>query len=162
MLDHGSVFFNEIDSMYRLTALLGAGIYLAMLVGGTDHGQRRFGLMPQPQVVRQTVVAAAEPAPAAEPAAFVPSQPVMVIPAVQVAPAEAELPDAPAESAGAIRYVNANANLREGPGTDFAVLGRLSAGEAVLVVDSATDGWSRVRIEGDGGEGFVATRLLSE
>ncbi len=154
--------------MFRLMALLGAGIYLAMLVGGTDRGQLRFGLMPQPEAAPPAIIAAVEPAPAATPevqaetAAFVPSQPVMVAPAVEVAPAEAVLPDAPAETAAVIQYINTNAKLREGPGTDFAVLGRLAAGEAVQVVDSTTDGWTRVRIEGDGGEGFVATRLLSQ
>lgn len=154
--------------MFRLLAILCAGIYLAMMVGGTDHGQRRFGLMAPPEVARPVIVAAADPAPPVEqavqpePAAFVPSQPVMVTPAVEVAPAEPVLPDASAETAAVIQYVNTNANLREGPGTDFAVLARLSAGEAVQVVETTPDGWTRIRIEGDGGEGFVATRLLSE
>lgn len=154
--------------MFRLTALLGAGIYLAMLVGGVDRGQQRFGLMAPPEKVRPAIVAAAEPAapavaqPEVQPAAFVPSAPVMVTPAVEVALPEAQLPDAPAEAAVVVQYVNTNANLREGPGTDFAVLARLSAGEAVQVVETTPDGWSRIRIEGDGGEGFVATRLLSE
>lgn len=158
--------------MFRLTALLGAGIYLAMLVGGVDRGQQRFGLMAPPEKVRPAIVAAAEPAAAAvappevQPAAFVPSAPVMVTPAVEVALPEAQLPDAPAEVAAeaavVVQYINTNANLREGPGTDFAVLARLSAGEAVQVVETTPDGWSRIRIEGDGGEGFVATRLLSE
>lgn len=154
--------------MFRLTALLGAGIYLAMLVGGVDRGQQRFGLMAPPEKVRPAIVAAAEPAapavaqPEVQPAAFVPSAPVMVTPAVEVALPEAQLPDAPADAAVVVQYVNTNANLREGPGTDFAVLARLSAGEAVQVVETTPDGWSRIRIEGDGGEGFVATRLLSE
>jgi uncharacterized protein YgiM (DUF1202 family) len=154
--------------MFRLTALLGAGIYLAMLVGGVDRGQHRFGLMAPPEKVRPAIVAAAEPAapavvqPQVQPAAFVPSAPVMVTPAVEVAPPEAQLPDAPAEAAVVVQYINTNANLREGPGTDFAVLARLSAGEAVQVVEALPDGWSNIRIEGDGGEGFVATRLLSQ
>ena len=162
--------------MFRLTALLGAGIYLAMLVGGVDRGQQRFGLMAPPEKVRPAIVVAAEPAapavaqPQVQPAAFVPSAPVMVTPAVEVAAPEAELPNAPAEVATdgttevdvLVQYININANLREGPGTDFAVLARLSAGEAVQVVEALPDGWSRIRIEGDGGEGFVATRLLSQ
>lgn len=150
--------------MFRLTALLGAGIYLAMLVGGVDRGQQRFGLMAPPEKVRPAIVAAASAVvqPQVQPAAFVPSEPVMVTPAVEVAAPEAELPDAPAEAAVVVQYINTNANLREGPGTDFAVLARLSAGEAVQVVEALPDGWSRIRIEGDGGEGFVATRLLSQ
>jgi hypothetical protein len=43
-------------------------------------------------------------------------------------------------------------------------LGSLPQGEQVLVVieDMPVDGWSRVRLEGDGVEGYIATRLLSE
>jgi hypothetical protein len=44
------------------------------------------------------------------------------------------------------------------------VLGRLTRNEAVLevVAGAGPDGWSLVRIEGDGIEGYVATRLLRE
>jgi uncharacterized protein YgiM (DUF1202 family) len=42
------------------------------------------------------------------------------------------------------------------------VAGRLTRGEAVTVVADAGDGWLRIRIEGDGLEGFVAARLLTE
>lgn len=70
-----------------------------------------------------------------------------------------------AETAAApagILWVSANSvNVREGPGTDFGVAGRLTRGEAVTVVGDAGDGWLRIRIEGDGLEGFVASRLLS-
>lgn len=120
------------------------------------------------QVKPAAPVAPAEAAPASPAltnAAFTPDQPVMVTPAVQVAPAAPDLPDASAEAADvpAIRYINTvSVNLREGPGTDFAVLDRLARGEAVQVVETLPDGWSRIRIEGDGGEGFVATRLLAE
>lgn len=157
--------------MFRLLAVLCGCIYLAMMVGGTDHGQLRFGLMPQPEVVRPAIVAAAERATEVAPepdaqvtnAAFTPSQPVMVTPAVEVASAVETLPDAAPELALSILRINsASANLREGPGTDTPVLDRLSRGEAVQVVEHLADGWVRVRIEGDGGEGYIASRLLSE
>jgi len=44
------------------------------------------------------------------------------------------------ESAGSQSIVNANANLRSGPGTGFAVAGRAQAGEALEIVGRNTDG----------------------
>ena len=72
--------------------------------------------------------------------------------------------DAPM-NAGRILQVGArSANVRSGPGTDFDVVSRLTRGESVLVVaeGDGPDGWSLIRIEGDGVEGYIATRLLSE
>ncbi len=60
-------------------------------------------------------------------------------------------------------YVNSAAiNVRQGPSTDHAVIGRLTRNEAVLVVEPELAGWVRIRIEGDGVEGFVAARLMTE
>lgn len=72
-------------------------------------------------------------------------------------------PAAPAPAAASpLRWVSANAiNVREGPSTGHAVVGRLTRNESVTVVSEAADGWLRIRIEGDGVEGFVAARLLS-
>lgn len=162
--------------MFRLVAILGAAIYLAMLVAGRDHGQLRLGLMPAPEAPAGKVLAAApadpatpaaQPAaPVARPASFVPDQPVMVTPAVEVAtvPAGAGAP-APAEPVLRVAYVaSRSANLREGPGTDYAVVGRLARGEAVQVVveGDGPDDWTLVRLEGDGEQGYIASRLLSE
>jgi uncharacterized protein YgiM (DUF1202 family) len=74
------------------------------------------------------------------------------------------LADTPAAAEGAaLRWVSANAiNVREGPGTGHGIAGRLTRGEAVTVVADAGDGWVRIRIEGDGLEGFVASRLLTD
>ena len=75
------------------------------------------------------------------------------------------LPVAVSEAAPAalpLRYVSADAiNVRAGPSTGFGVVGRLTRGEAVLIVDAAP-GWVHVRIEGDGIDGWVAERLLTE
>ncbi|MBL4918412.1 SH3 domain-containing protein [Szabonella alba] len=60
-------------------------------------------------------------------------------------------------------YVNSAAiNVRQGPSTDHAVIGRLTRNESVLVVEPEFAGWVRIRIEGDGVEGFVAARLMTE
>jgi Bacterial SH3 domain len=62
-----------------------------------------------------------------------------------------------------VGYVDAEeVNVRQGPGTDNPVLTRLNRGEAVTIVatDAAT-GWARIRIEGDGIEGFMSMDYLS-
>ncbi|MDR5653574.1 SH3 domain-containing protein [Ruixingdingia sedimenti] len=52
------------------------------------------------------------------------------------------------------------ANVRAEPGTGAQVLGRLPRGEIVAVA-AEENGWSLIRIEGDGIEGWVASRLLT-
>ena len=145
--------------MFRLTALLCAGLYGAMLTLGQDHGQLRFGLMQAKAEKAAEVVAAPAPAPSdlVVAAAFVPEKPLMAAPAVT----EAEEPAVE----GKLYFIAAeNANVREGPGKDHAVIDRLPKGEAVQVLayGEGAEGWSLIRIEGDGIEGYVATRLLTE
>ncbi|MEO8243265.1 MAG: SH3 domain-containing protein [bacterium] len=162
--------------MIRLTLLLCAGLYVGLMVLGEDHGQRRYGLM-----MADKLKPSAEVQAEAEPVAvmFVPAQPVMK---PVVAPAEAPVaqpsdvlaptlvsatPDtalpAPEVPGGVLYTVTANiANVRSGPGIDFGVVGSVTHDEEVLVVaeDNAVDGWSRILVEGDGTDGYVATRLL--
>ncbi len=166
--------------MIRLVLLLCAGMYFALLVLGEDRGQKRYGLM----MVDQQVAQPALPDPAqdvakAAPVVFIPAQTVMAAPAVErvaepaaavvapetVAQSQPETLPEPQVAGGLLFTVSANsANVREGPGTVFAVLGSLGQGEQVLVLseESPIEGWSRVRLEGDGIEGYIATRLLSE
>lgn len=144
--------------MFRLTVILGAGIFLAMLIGGQDRGQKRFGLMAQPGSQEAPVAVAVLPeiAPEALPqdvvaASFAPEKPLMAAPAAQ--------------AGGKLFYVASDtANVREGPGKDHAVIETLLKGESVLVVfqGEGSDGWSLIRIEGDGVEGYVASRLLTQ
>ena len=73
--------------------------------------------------------------------------------------------EAVAVEPGVLMVVNTkSANVRSGPGKDFDVVGRLMRGDSVLVVaqGEGADGWSLIRIEGDGIEGYIATRLLTE
>ncbi|NUB44555.1 SH3 domain-containing protein [Fertoebacter nigrum] len=172
--------------MLRLTFLLCCVLFVALQVGGRDYGQKRFGLQgqyaalapaddPAPvqpaakaaAVVPQAVVVA-QPAPQpverAEPvaqvldAAFASGRPVLG-PAPEPEPAR-QFIESPIKP---VRYVNAAAvNVREGPSTDFGVVGRLTRGEAALVVQDAGDGWALIRIEGDGIEGYVSSRYLAD
>lgn len=175
--------------MIRLVLLLCGGLYLGLLVLGEDHGQKRYGLMLADQQSDPGADLQPETAPAeVEAVVFIPAQTVMepaVVSAIVadipgIDPAEtqtaasqtaaalgtaaaAPLP-APEIPGGTLFSVAASqANVRQGPGTGFAVLGSLTRGEQVLVVleDSPVKGWSRVRLEGDGLEGYIATRLLT-
>lgn len=153
--------------MIRLTLLLCGGLFLAMLIGGRDHGQQRFGLIPQPAapapVVAKVEIAEVAPVqPKSDVAVFAPAEPVMATPvALESTPVVAVA----AADTGKVLFVGArSANVRAGPGQDFDVVGRLARGEAVLVVadGEGPDGWSLIRIEGDGVEGYIASRLLTE
>ncbi len=136
-----------------------------MLIGGQDRGQKRFGLMAQLGSQEAPVALASvpeNPLPQGVVAAsFVPEKPLM---AAQT-PATQPVADVAEQPGGKLLYVaSATANVREGPGKDHAVVEKLLQGEAVLVIvqGEGPDGWSLIRIEGDGIEGYVASRLLTE
>ena len=60
-------------------------------------------------------------------------------------------------------YVTGNVvNVREGPSTDYPVVGKVSYGEAAQILTDPADPWVRIRIEGDGVEGYIATRFLTD
>ena len=146
--------------MVRLTLLLCAGLFLAMWGAGAEPEIKRFGLMAKdanplkpraPQLPSKS-----EPVEIVS-VAFAPTAPVMQLPDSQ--------PETIAEALGPILRVRASsANVRGGPGTNYAVIGKLQRGDEVLVVlePQATGGWARIRIEGDGVEGYVASRLLRQ
>lgn len=170
--------------MLRLTALLCASLYAIMLIGGRDYGQMRPGLMAARQGVtlearpgvetalRETmptgtgaeVIAATYAPPAAITVPLVlplvrpETAPTEPAPAAAKEPAPAAVPEVRPE----VRYVNVRAvNVRQGPSTDHPVIGKLIRGEAVGIVAIDPAGWAHIRIEGDGIDGFVATRFLT-
>jgi len=167
--------------MWKLLTLLAMGMFLTMLIGGQDHGQVREGLLAVPEAAPAVTAAAfdpdriapsAAPAEAVELATFVPvaapapivtaPEPAPVVEAVAEPPAAIE-PVAETRPVLPVRYVRAGSvNMRDGPSTGYAVIGRLTRNEAVSVVGDAGDGWVLIRIEGDGTEGYVAARLLTD
>jgi Bacterial SH3 domain len=169
-------------TMWKLLTLLGLGMFLTLLIGGEDRGQMRQGLLEAPDPVPQVAAAAFDPdkitpgdAPAETVAlaTFVPvAPPAPAVPAVAPTEAQPVASSAPEPADPVVvaepepvqvRYVTASSiNMREGPATTYAVIGRLTRNEAVSVVGEANDGWVRVRIEGDGAEGYVAARLLTD
>lgn len=151
---------------------------MAMWVAGTDTQSKRFGLMAKSPAAITKVVAAAPTASAPAASArtapessailqttFDLQTPVMLATnAVDLAPVPETQPEIANEAALRILRVNASGlNVREGPGTGYAVLGRLKRGDEVLVVvePEASGGWALIRIEGDGVEGYVSGRLLT-
>lgn len=109
--------------MFRLTAFLIAGMYLALLIGGADHGQKRFGLRDAP-VEKPSVAAVAEVEPPAAP--------------VEAPPAP--VPDKPAIAAALPQGV-ANmplvspASFEPEPGTEVFSLANANTGLMDLVPD---------------------------
>lgn len=86
-------------------------------------------------------------------------QPVAAVAVVQVAEPEPE----PVAEPLPVMWVQAtSANVRRAPSTSSAVVGNLRWGEAVSIVEAGPDGWLRVRVEGDGIDGFMAARLLTD
>ncbi len=170
--------------MLRLLIILGAGLYSVMLIGGEDTGQLRAGLrdMPASETTTQaTLAAAVAPAvQAPEPAATVtlaslPAQPIRVLPPPPRSEApKKDLVAAAAETASdetaqdplantTLAWVTANrANVRQAPSRQASVSGRVERGDALLVLWKEPSGWVRVRVEGDGVDGFVHESLLTD
>lgn len=70
--------------------------------------------------------------------------------------------DAATGDQGRIWYVAADSvNVRAEPSTEAAILGKLSSGEELLLVAAVDDEWARIVIQGDGIEGYVASRFLT-
>lgn len=176
--------------MFRLLLLLSISMFLVMLIGGEDRGQLRHGLIaaaPEEKPAEVTQLAADAPASPVSGdvnlANFVPLSPPVPEPAVQrstpapepvvAAPVVVAAPKADVQQVALapepepeplpLLFVNSNAiNVRQGPSTSYSVVGRLTRDEAVLAIEPEQNGWVRIRIEGDGVEGFVAARLLTD
>lgn len=132
--------------MLRLCAGLCAVLFLVLRIAGEDTGQTRAGLRPA-----EAAIPAARPmVPRAPPLPELP----LVLPLVKAAP-----PEAPQK----MRYVWADTvNLREGPSTEFAVVGQLPKGALAQLLWTEGNGWAHIAAAGNGLTGYVAAELLSE
>jgi uncharacterized protein YgiM (DUF1202 family) len=110
-------------------------------------------------------VALAVPAPSPEPA-IASDAPELTLPEPPVQVTRPDLPEAPetvAEPEYQVMYVTGNAvNVREGPSTQFTVVGRVVRDDAVEITEAPANGWVRIRIAEGGAEGYVAARLLTD
>jgi hypothetical protein len=84
-----------------------------------------------------------------------PVQEPEVVAVEQETPTEAEtLPD--------LRFVDGDrVNMRGGPGTDYAVIGRLVRNDMVEVLQDDGNGWLHLRATASGDEGWMAARLVT-
>lgn len=151
--------------MIRLTLALLATMFLTFMIAGADRGQVRYGLSAETRSP-QTITA---PAPQDDPVAvvYVPSQPVIMAPQTAVGPAPVPAVQVTPLAAPErlVRFIAVNAaNVREGPSKDFAVVEKLTRGEAVTILAASDDpeGWTLITIEGDGLEGYVFNALLAD
>ena len=124
---------------------------------------------PQPEPAGRSVISAAFATAEAEAGsdAQAAQSLTLALPLVEAAPAADPSPSAatapPTDTAPVVHYVAANTvNVRAGPSAQSESLTKLDRGEAVLVLPSDTPGWSMIRIEGDGLEGYIATRFLGD
>jgi len=164
--------------MFRMTLITLASIYLVLvIVGHDDAAPGQPGLVAAAPTAGQTSILKLGLAqidkvdlvtPATyteEPAAVAPSiTPVrpMPMPGPTLRPSpEYRVPEAPVAVAGGTLWaVNTSTlNVRSGPSTTNGVVDRLSRGEQVLVT-AESNGWMKIRIEGDGVDGWVSKKLL--
>lgn len=167
--------------MVRLVAYLFGGMLLAAYLWGDPPETTELaassgtGVEAEPaghDVGLQTLVrqiAVPEAPDAAEPAADAPAPPPSAQPeAAAVAAAPAPVPAAPApepvrpaaEPLRQATVTGSRVNFREGPSTGDAVVGQVVEGEIVELVGQPVGGWQQIRIEGDGGEGWIFARFL--
>jgi uncharacterized protein YgiM (DUF1202 family) len=168
--------------MIRLVLALLATLFVTFMIAGADRGQVRYGLMAtgSTPVVADTISpesisSSTQDVPVEDvvDAVYVPVETLIDIaetPSDEPTEVLAEAPVAeePAPIVDAdklLLFVSVEtANVREGPGKDFNVVDKLTRGEAVTVVSASEDpdGWTLIRIEGDGLEGYISTPLLSD
>ena len=167
--------------MIRLTLLLLVGLFATLQIEGRDTGQMRFGLIEAEKDAEILAkAAAAKPvnkAPvetvaignAATPIDRVPQDVEVAFATTPrvIAPAATETasatPQPAAEKPGDVRYVTGGSvNVRGGPSTRDGVIEKLSRGDAVTVVWVEDNGWARIRIEGDGIDGYIAVNFLTD
>lgn len=85
------------------------------------------------------------------------------VPVEETEPVEQQVAQETDQPLTAVLYVSAErVNVRSGPSTNDPVVGSVEFSEAVQVLSDPAEPWVRIRIEGDGIEGFMASRFLSQ
>jgi hypothetical protein len=158
--------------VFKLLLALTAFLYAAFVVLGEDRGQTRLGLVPVPaEPPAETVVDEARPiliAAVKAPAPTVPRQPIVVMPRPETAPLPVIARREPEKAAIVaepmnLRWITANtANVRARASRNSSLTGKAERGQEVLVLWEEPNGWVRIRVEGDGLDGFVHKSLLTD
>jgi uncharacterized protein YgiM (DUF1202 family) len=156
--------------MIRMTVLLIAALAIIMYTMGkdlTEEEKIRLGVkdvvsteivVPDAPIVAEPVVATpAESAPESAPVAEVVEPVATVEPVVVVPQAEPE-PTPDPVPAKVVWYAIKQVNVREGPSTDFAIVGKLLVGDEATLLSDPSQEW--VKIEAGLLGGYVASRFL--
>lgn len=106
---------------------------------------RRLTEAPQTGPSRPIVIGEAQPIPAAP-----------ILHNASLATPSAALPE------GYSRVKAERANVRSGPSTQYDVVGRLSRGEEVEVLEVDPSGWAYITLQGDGMSGWISSSLLTQ
>ncbi len=123
-------------------------------------------IAPEPEPVAvATAEPEAVPAPEVTRAAMITPVTVMtpvIAPETAPEPVVAEVTPEP-EPERIIWFVTGSrVNVREGPSTDYIVLGKVLYGDAAEIISDPNDEWVKIRIEGDGVEGYIAKRFMTD
>lgn len=85
------------------------------------------------------------------------------VPVAEAEPVEQQVTQETDQPLVAVLYVSAErVNVRGGPSTNDPVVGSVEFAEAVQVLSDPAEPWVLIRIEGDGIEGFMASRFLTQ
>lgn len=117
----------------------------------------KLGSESDPVVQPASLTTAGTPAPVITPVRLAP----MPGPALRPSPEYRTREEPVAVAGGTLFTVATNRlNVRSGPSTSNGIVDRLARGEEVLVTSDPGAAWVRIRIEGDGVEGWVSRSLL--
>lgn len=149
--------------MIKMTFHLLIGLFLTLLIAGREDPVAppipAEGAGPA-ATVTQANPAAGPPAP--RPAAVVQASAHSApMPGPALRPAPDHTPaTTPPQAAQIWRVAPVRINVRAGPSTGHTVIGSLARGDEALVISDPAADWVRIRIEGDGIDGWVSRRLL--
>ena len=59
----------------------------------------------------------------------------------------------------AVYTTNTDSNIRQGPSTSYSIIGVLSQGDEVHVVNTSDSKWYKVNVNGE--EGYISSKLLN-
>ncbi|MCF6316264.1 MAG: SH3 domain-containing protein [Marinosulfonomonas sp.] len=144
--------------MFKLTLCLGGAVWVAMAFA-PDLDAPVFTEMvaeiapvvePAPEVTRSALISPVE---VAVPAVVSTPEPVAV--------AVVAIPE-PAPERIIWFVTGSRVNVRGGPSINYEVLGKVVYGEAAEIISDPDADWVKIRIEGDGVEGFIMKRFMTD
>jgi len=148
--------------MYKLTLFLGGSIW-AVMAFAPELDEPVFTEMvaevapveePAPEVTRTALIS---PVKVAAPVVEIAVEPEPVTVVAEVTPEPAPEPER------IIWFVTGSrVNVREGPSTDYTIMGKVVYGEAAEIISDPDADWVKIRIEGDGVEGFIMKRFMTD